>query len=87
MTPPMIAPVLFAAEFDGADAASGVAAAGVVTTLDVSVGGVVGNGLVCEGPLVYSEFGRAVDVNVTVEVGIVVKAEYRSVVRPPPQPM
>jgi len=82
MTPPIIAPVLFAPEFDGTDAASTV-----VAPEGVAVGCVVGEGLVCDGPLAGGELEGGVDVDVTVAVGVVVNAEYRSVVGLPPQAM
>jgi len=83
MTPPIIAPVLFALEFDGWDAASTVVVSEALVAADVSGGCAVSEELVCDD----GELRRDVDVDVTVGAGVVVNCEYRSVDGPPPQPI
>ncbi len=84
----MIAPVLFGLGLDDSEAGLGVVAADVVAGLEASVVGVVGEKLVCKGLLDDGvELGEGPDVDATLEVGVVVNAEYRSVVGPRPQPM
>lgn len=74
-TPPIIAPVLFAPEWDGWDGASTVVVSEALLAADVLGGRVVGEELVCSD----GELRRGVDVDVDDDVrvgaGVMVNAE------------